>query len=140
MKHYVLGLIFNQRQDKILLIKKKRPDWMKGRWNGIGGKIDNNENPTVAMQRETTEETDLFYSWEHFLTFVCPGGTVFVFRAFSHYQGGVIEFTQKEDETLKTFSLSCLPIHIMSNLKWIIPVALSNIEFPIMLHQKTLGI
>ena len=44
-KHYVLGFIFNRQKDNVLLVEKKRPEWQKGKWNGIGGKIKENESP-----------------------------------------------------------------------------------------------
>jgi len=92
MKFYVMGFIFNKAKDKVLLVEKNKPDWMAGRWNGMGGKIgDNNkdETPLEAMRRECEEETGSTrgygYDWIHCLTFVCPGGTVFVYKAISRY-------------------------------------------------------
>lgn len=40
MKEYVLGFAFNRERTKIVLILKNRPDWQKGKYNGIGGKIE----------------------------------------------------------------------------------------------------
>lgn len=143
MKHYVLGMLFNfnrRTATHVLLIEKQRPDWMRDRWNGIGGKIEENENTTNAMHRETREEIGHSYEWQRFLTFVCPGGTVFVFRAFTNVRD--IRFKQQphEDKLLRVWALDYLPPNMMSNLKWIIPVALSTIQIPIMLHQRTLGV
>ena len=36
--HYVVGFYFAQGQ--VMLIQKDRPVWQKGKWNGVGGKID----------------------------------------------------------------------------------------------------
>lgn len=139
MKHYVLGFIFNKAKDRVLLVEKKRPRWQAGHWNGMGGKIEQDDkNPMSAMHRETSEELSCPYDWEHCLTFVCPGGTVFVFRAFSISE--TIEFIQKEDEKLEVWPLNDLPENMMNNLKWIIPVCLSTIQFPLMVQQNTLGV
>lgn len=138
MKHYVLGLVFNKHLDTILLIDKLRPEWMKGRWNGIGGKVEENENPMNAMTRECKEETGVNYTFAHVLTFTCPGGTVFVFMARSGQS--LIPHEQIEDETLSVFATDNLPGKVMTNLKWIIPVCKSNIDFPFMVHQYTLGV
>ena len=52
MEHtqYVMGLIFDTT-DRILLIKKKRPSHQVGKWNGLGGKVEDNESITAAMSR-----------------------------------------------------------------------------------------
>lgn len=137
MKHYVMGFVFNKARDKVLLIKKKRPEWQAGHWNGVGGKVEQDDrNFSIAMYRETYEEIGYVYKWEHCVTFVCPGGTVFVFKAFSE----TICFVQKEDEQLKVWSLNELPENMMANLKWIIPVCLSTIQFPLLVFDTTLGV
>lgn len=53
---YVLGLAFTPN-GRVALIRKNRPDWQKGKWNGIGGKVEANEDSRTAMQREFAEET-----------------------------------------------------------------------------------
>ncbi len=137
-KHYVLGLVFNSSQDTILLIDKLRPEWQKGRWNGIGGKIEEGETPYDAMCRESVEETGFIHPYQHKITFVCPGGTVFVFAAkCSHPR---INFNQIEDELLQEFPLDNLPGGIMYNIKWIIPLCLANVRFPVMIEQMCLGV
>ena len=47
-----------KRDNKILLAMKKR-GFGKGKYNGIGGKIENNETPEQAMIRETQEEINV---------------------------------------------------------------------------------
>jgi 8-oxo-dGTP diphosphatase len=138
MRHYTIGFVFNREMDRVLLVRKRRPEWQAGRWNGIGGKIEENETPLEAMIRETREEIGYHYVWRHCLTFTCPGGTVFVFRSTT--LSNVIQYTQVEDEELLVFHVNELPSRIMSNLKWMIPVCLSNIQFPIMVNQTTLGV
>lgn len=56
---YVLGYAFFG--NKVLLINKARPDWMKGKWNGLGGhvELEKNEYPIDAMVREFEEECDV---------------------------------------------------------------------------------
>lgn len=53
---YVLGLAFTP-DGRIALIRKNRPDWQRGKWNGIGGKVEPTEDSKTAMQREFVEET-----------------------------------------------------------------------------------
>jgi 8-oxo-dGTP diphosphatase len=57
MIRYVLGFVFDFGFRNVLLIEKKRPEWMMGRLNGLGGKIEEGESPLEAMRRELAEET-----------------------------------------------------------------------------------
>jgi 8-oxo-dGTP diphosphatase len=139
MKHYVLGLVFDANANQLLLIEKLRPEWQAGRWNGIGGKIEEGETPLEAMQRESTEEINRNYIFEHRITFTCPGGTVFVFVTHSN-ENNHIYYEQVEDEKLAVFPLSGLPVGLMNNMKWIIPLCLANVQFPIMIEQLCLGV
>lgn len=54
---YVLGFVFNHDASKVLLIQKNRPAWQAGKFNGLGGKIEGQESPLLAMVREFREET-----------------------------------------------------------------------------------
>lgn len=58
MKHYVLGFAFNH-ENQVLLIKKAKPDWQRGKWNGVGGSVESHETPLQAMIRECDEEAGL---------------------------------------------------------------------------------
>jgi 8-oxo-dGTP pyrophosphatase MutT (NUDIX family) len=55
---YVVGFIFNEAFDRILLVFKNRPAWQSGLLNGVGGKIEaRDKTPLAAMEREFAEET-----------------------------------------------------------------------------------
>lgn len=139
MKHYVLGFAFNSSESSILLVRKERPEWMKGYWNGFGGKIEENETPEQAIRRECQEEighNDFIF--EHVGTFVCPGGTVYVFKAITPHAS--IHYMQREDELLETFPIISLPIPRMPNLAWWIPLCLAPIKKPVFIHENTLGV
>ncbi len=133
MNHYVLGFYFNADKNRVLLVEKQRPKWMKGLWTGIGGHIEDKESPTQAMYRESKEEVDLAPSWRHTITFTCPGGTVFVFRAFA---SGVIEWTIMEDEPTEEFSIYKMPLNRMQNLDWLIHLSLAAIVHPVMIEDR----
>ena len=55
MKNKETTLLIIKKENKILLARKKRGFGL-GKWNGIGGKIEENETPEEAMIRETEEE------------------------------------------------------------------------------------
>ena len=138
MEHYVMGLVFNINHNKVLLIKKLKPNWMKGHWNGIGGHIEEGETAMEAMIRESEEECGHSYLWEHKITFTCPGGIVFVFAAI--YPHNEINFEQIEEEILRVWDIYNLPTTMMSNLKCYIPLCLASFQFLIMINQTNLGI
>lgn len=138
MKHFAIGFVFNKTKDKVLLIEKRKPPWQAGHWNGPGGKIEKDETPLQAINREFREETGIIHVFEHAITFICPGGTVFVYKAISKDEE--IMFEQLEVEQLKIWLLNNLPENMMANLKWIIPICLSTIQFPLIVQQNTLGV
>lgn len=57
MQKYVLGFAFDLELDYVCLIEKQKPDWQKGKLNGIGGKVEVGESSRNAMVREFREET-----------------------------------------------------------------------------------
>jgi 8-oxo-dGTP diphosphatase len=59
------NICFIRRGDEILLLNRERSSWM-GRWNGIGGKLEHDEAPRIAMQRELEEETGITAYTLHF--------------------------------------------------------------------------
>jgi len=60
MIKYVCGFAFTEDGKQVLLISKNRPEWQRGRLNGVGGKIESfDKSPAYAMVREFEEETGL---------------------------------------------------------------------------------
>ncbi len=59
MLKYTIG--FLKRKDEILLLNREKPSWM-GCWNGVGGKIAENETPDQCILREIGEETGIILS------------------------------------------------------------------------------
>ena len=73
MARYVVGFMFSTDMKQVLLIEKKRPDWQRGKLNGIGGKVEDGENFYTAMSREFFEETGLrFDGWKFFCKLSVP--------------------------------------------------------------------
>lgn len=67
MQKYVVCYIFSHDMKEVLLIQKKRPVFLAGQMNGVGGKIEEIDASVLhASQRETLEETNMNLSTEQF--------------------------------------------------------------------------
>ncbi len=55
-KKYVVGIILSNDLKYTYLIRKNRPKKQIGYLNGVGGKIEDNENSLTAIKRESLEE------------------------------------------------------------------------------------
>ncbi len=54
----LMTLIFLMSNNQVLLAQKKR-GFGVGKWNGVGGKVEENETTEQALIRETQEEIDV---------------------------------------------------------------------------------
>lgn len=132
MTSYVLGFLFNMKGEVVWLIRKSKPNWQKGLLNGIGGKIEQNETPLQAMEREFKEEAGLeIKDWKEFciLTDEAKGFEVYCFYAFSE----LTPWTVTEEEVV-WHKTSSIPKDALSNLNWLIPMALHSKGF----HTKVI--
>ena len=74
MKLATLCYVMDKSQNKTLMIHrvKKENDYHEGKWNGLGGKLENGESPEDCVQREIKEEAGLIIKNPHmhgFITF-----------------------------------------------------------------------
>lgn len=129
MTQYVCGFLFNSTRSMVLLLTKRRGipglEWMGGKLNGIGGKINASETPETTMHREFLEETGLEVSkWQKFLTLHINGNVVHFYRAFSKEVPTTDHFNQDVAEPIALYRTHLLNRREMvSNLRWIIPMA-----------------
>lgn len=122
---YVVGFMFSAELRTVLLMIKNRPDWQRGKLNGIGGRIEENETPEQAMQREFAEETNVYETgWNLFATLSDERGWIV---HFFYAKGDIGKAETVTDETVIPFSLKDLGDDpaIIPNLTWLIPMALS---------------
>jgi hypothetical protein len=81
-KGWVLGFLFSEDLEHVVLLQKTHPDWQSGRLNGIGGKIEPGESHRAAIWREGKEETGYDYDdWQYLRPFTSskPGLHIHVF-------------------------------------------------------------
>ncbi len=130
---FTLGFIFSPSFDQVLLIHKNRPDWQKGKLNGIGGKIENGEDHVSCMVREVHEETGLLIpidQWTSVGQFGSDTWTVFMFATI--YTGDCALVESKTDEQVEWVNTDCLPEIAISNLRWLLPFCIDKLKDPLL--------
>lgn len=127
---YTLGFCFNKKKDKVVLIKKKRPDWQKGKLNGIGGSINECENDYEAQVREFFEETGVRnknLDWTLYCTLAGKEFLVFCYYCVNedYFQAAK---TNTDEKVVKIKVKDLGKYKTISNLKWLIYAALNKEE------------
>lgn len=137
---YCNGFMINPTTQEVLLIKKNRPDFQKGKWNGIGGKLEPGETPIQAMVREFWEETGLQTLegyWVHTITLsgMDSKQQPFAVHFFRHFINDFAnwKFEQKTDEYVAiTLAPDVYRFPTLENMKWILPLQFTtNLVFPL---------
>jgi 8-oxo-dGTP diphosphatase len=130
MIKYVLGFLFDEQRRAVALTVKNHPEWQAGKLNGIGGHVGDEEDFTVAMHRECKEELNVEADWEIFARMTAPAWTCWCFRAFLAV--GDFNNTNRVNDAGERIVL--VPVHaviehprdFISNLSWLIPLALDQ--------------
>jgi 8-oxo-dGTP diphosphatase len=123
MTRYVLGFVFDVESNRIVLIQKKRPTWQAGKWNGIGGHIEDGETSRDAMIREFQEETGVEIPkdlWQDICYLRGDDWSVVVYTAVSV---DIEHCSTMTDEEVRVFPVAELP-EVIDNLSWLIPLCL----------------
>jgi len=56
---YCLGFYFSEDFERVLMLKKNRPDFLSGKFSGLGGKVEGGERSRHAMIRKFMEEAGI---------------------------------------------------------------------------------
>lgn len=141
-RKFVLGFMFDEDRESVLLIRKTKPASIAGQLNGIGGKVEPNETFEDAMVREFEEEVGIHTSkddWEHCLFFTGNDSSfgrfaISVYRTF----GDPYRYRRMEKEVPSVWMVDALPTHtIVNNLKWMLPMlADRRVIFPLAIEQS----
>lgn len=124
MTEYVVGFAFNRNIDQLVLIEKQRPDWQRGKLNGVGGKVDIVELPIDAMIREFAEETGVeLIDWWYFGRLRGPDHIVHLYTIFDDQ---IKRCRTTTDESIAFIHPRDLPANVVPNLRWIVPAALQQ--------------
>ena len=121
MTRYVLGFAFDDAGENVVLIQKTKPAWQAGKFNGVGGKIEEWETAFKAMIREYEEEAGVYCNnWRTLGIMRGPDWDCDVFYVFDSEV--LRASTTKTDEEICTFSVQALP-ETISNVPWLIAAA-----------------
>jgi len=133
-KKYVLGFAFDWKREKIVLIHKEKPEWQKGKLNGVGGKVEKEDDCIhAAMVREFFEETGVITrqdDWTHYATMsfdndILGGGAqIYVFRMRNNEALQASTYEQEVVEVIPMSEVYSKPL--MHNLHILIPLALQK--------------
>ena len=133
---YVCGFLFSPDKQFVILIRKSKPKWQEGLFNGVGGKVESTDiNIPHAMHREFLEETGLNIlpdAWNWFATYIDKGNTsgypgkVYMLRAVSERYTDV---QTMEDEQVRICDVNIAQSNSsLPNLTYMIPLALYPIK------------
>ena|SRR3989344_250970 len=129
MAAYTLGFIFDQAFSRVLLIHKQRPDWQKGRLNGIGGKIEPEEQSLACMVRETQEETGLRTAAEEWMRVGEIKSDSYNVDVYARiHKGELDDASTITDEEIEWFDVKELPEIVLPNIPWLIPLAIDKVK------------
>jgi 8-oxo-dGTP diphosphatase len=111
-----------------LLIQKERPEWQKGKLNGIGGKIETFDSTIYdAMRREFREEAGLdIIDWSFAFKLVADRDIKYEVNFFYANSNEFYQAFAKTDEALVFANVNNLPEEVIPNLRWIIPLCLDR--------------
>ena len=112
----VVGIITDN--EEILLLKKNIPDWQKGLYNGIGGKVELNTTPLETIIKKCQEELGVNISnWIELDSEISSSGIEIVYFLTTLNEGEIKKLQSQTDERAELFSINNLPTNILQDLK-----------------------
>ena len=130
---YTLGFIFNEDLSKVVLIRKNKPDWQKGHLNGIGGKVEHNENSWECIIREIYEESNLKFDQKDLKfsgeinSFSSWSVDVFSIKTTDEYLNSTLK--TKTNEIVGIYDIEHLDnLNLLPSVKYLIPMVLGLYE------------
>ena len=112
----VVGVITDNKE--ILLLKKNNPDWQRGLYNGIGGKVELNTTPLETIIKKCQEELGVNISnWIELDSEISSSGIEIVYFLTTLNEGEIKKLQSQTDERAELFSINNLPTNILQDLK-----------------------
>ena len=112
----VVGIITDNKE--ILLLRKNNPDWQKGLYNGIGGKVELNTTPLETIIKKCQEELGVnIANWIELDSEISSSGIEIVYFLTTLNEGEIKKLQSQTDERAELFSINNLPTNILQDLK-----------------------
>jgi 8-oxo-dGTP diphosphatase len=129
---YTIGALFPPDLSRIVLIKKIKPEWQKGKYNLPGGKTKTGETPQECISREFYEETGLVVlpkEWKHIGSIIGTSSkNKYIVDVLTAIIQGDQDINNDTDEKARWFRLGSYSLRtapLISNLDWLIPFAMN---------------
>jgi len=134
-KLYVVGFAFDKNRQRVALILKGRPEWQRGRLNGIGGKVEPGEAFIDAMVREFREESGYHTvpaDWQHIHTMESDNSVIQVYRTDLDSLDRLQSMTDEDIYTIDVEDFNTLYKKGVPNIIWLVHYARrENVEYGI---------
>lgn len=127
----MVGFLFSKFLDEVALIEKAKPDWQKGLFNGVGGKIEPRETPRAAMVREFREETGvetLSDHWKFFARLQSSNSDIYFFFARAEWETLFGHFKTMTAEPVFAIRWRETGYPLVHNLPWLLRLAVDILD------------
>ena len=112
----VVGIITDNKE--ILLLRKNNPDWQKGLYNGLGGKVELNTTPLETIIKKSEEDLGINISnWRELDSEISSSGIEIVYFLTTLNENEIKKLQSQTDERAELFSINNLPTNILQDLK-----------------------
>lgn len=121
---YTVGIYFDKRLDRVVLILKNRPNWQRGKWNFFRGPKESQETWEQCVVREFKEECAVntcVDDWKYIGIIENIDYEVHIYTTIQKDYQGCIK--TNEDQKVKWIFIDELPKNIIPNLEFLIPYA-----------------
>lgn len=123
----VVGLISDGK--KILLMKKNSPDWQKGLYNGIGGKVELNATPLETIIKNCEKELGVtILNWRELDSEILPNRVEIFYFLTILAENEINSLESQTNERGELFFIDNLPKNILQDLKFQIEREFLNTE------------
>lgn len=116
-QEYVLGFAFDKSLTRVALIRKQRPQWQKGKLNGIGGHVEEGETSIAAMVREFREECGIQTNDNDWLNFLTMEGEDFLVHVYKIITDDIWNAITLTDEVVNIFDTRFIKDNSMTRLE-----------------------
>ncbi|WP_418185419.1 NUDIX domain-containing protein [Aliarcobacter vitoriensis] len=113
---YVVGIITDGK--KILLLKKNNPDWQKGLYNAVGGKVELESTPLQTIIKDCKDKIGLdIINWKEVDSVLLPNGIELTYFFAILEENDINKAQSLTDERVELFDINNLPKNILKDLK-----------------------